>query len=79
MTTKDSPIATLKAQADIVAKKLKSMTQPPGREFIKFAVVMDDKLFTVEMPWQAIHESDEGGIAEFILNEMRERREKLNA
>lgn len=87
MTTKDSPIATLKAQADRMAALLKKaerrdqlgVADPAGkiaaarsRETVKFAVAMDDKVLTIEMSWKAIRETTAPGISEFIFAQMRE-------
>lgn len=86
MTTKDSPRGKLKAQADNIAKTLKGFIRgkiPPGpftdklresldKPGIKFAVVMDDKVLKMEMPWSVIRETDERGISEWIVSQMSE-------
>lgn len=33
---------------------------------------MDDKVITIDMPWQKIRETSEVGISEYILIQMRE-------
>lgn len=93
MTTSHSPLRVLKAQADRIAQTLKAAergeitpAQDPtgkiaasrGKESVKFAVAMDDKLFTIEMPWETIRSSSEAGLAEFVLKEMRGKREAVH-
>jgi len=89
MTTARSPLRVLKAQADQIAAKLKRIADghndaadPFGRldaartrDSITFGVVMDDKLLQIEMQWAVIRETSAAGIAEFILNQMRETRD----
>lgn len=83
MTTKHSPLRQLKAQADSIAQKIKAaergeLTLKAGAEkkdAIKFGVVMDDKILTIEMPRELIRTSSEAGISEYILKQMRETRE----
>lgn len=89
MTTAKSPLRVLKAQADKIAKTVKAVERgenpiedrggkiaaardKPG---IKFGVVMDDKVITVEMTWATIRETSEVGMAEYILKQMREARD----
>lgn len=79
MTTAQSPVAKLKAQADEIARRLKQgvrgeLSSFPKKDRIKFGVVMDDKVLTVEMAWDAIVEADEGSLSEMILREMQEKR-----
>jgi hypothetical protein len=90
MTTAHSPLRILKAQADRIAASLKAaergetIATDPGtkihrtrdREIIRFAVAMDDKLISIEMAWTTIHATSEAGIAEFILQQMREARDQ---
>ncbi len=91
MTTKHSPLRVLKAQADTIAAALKAAergekiaSDPAGKiaasiakGIVKFAVAMDDKIISIEMPWSTIRETSEVGIAEFILKHMREQRETM--
>lgn len=87
MTTKDSPLPRLKAQADKMAALLKkaergekfNVNDPAGkiaaartRDTVKFAVAMDDKILTIEMSWKTIRETTAAGISEYILAQMRE-------
>lgn len=87
MTTKDSPLARLKEQADKMAVQLKAMergdkstvSDPAGkiaaaraRGEITFGVVMDDKIIKITMPWETIHSTSEAGISEWIIAYMRE-------
>jgi hypothetical protein len=90
MTTAHSPLRVLKAQADRMAASLKAaergeiIASDPGAKIqkargldsIRFAVVMDDKVLTIEMTWATIRWRSEAGIAEFILNEMRKSRDQ---
>jgi hypothetical protein len=85
VSTSQSPAWKLKAEADKMARMLKSaelgekLPHDPGgkmaaarkRDAIKFGVVMDDKIITIEMTWAKIKEMSEDGISEFIVNYMR--------
>ena len=87
MTTRSSPITALKAQAEKIATMLK-IAQRGGRvdatfaekisaarrdkDHIKFGVVMDDKIITVEMPWTVIDATEERALAKYILDLMQE-------
>lgn len=72
MTTRHSPLSALKKQADTIAASLKAAARKGHTEpSVRFAVVMDDQTISIEMPWATICETDEAGIAEFILREMR--------
>lgn len=88
MTTKDSPLRALKAQADRIAAMLKAFER--GEKInvrfaekivaaratagVKFGIVMDDKVITIEMPWATIRSTGEGALAEYIIKQMREAR-----
>lgn len=92
MTTKHSPLSALKAQADKIAKTLKAaergekidvrfarkLDEARSKESFKVGIVMDDKVITVEMPWATIRTTSEVGLAEYILNQMRETRNVVN-
>lgn len=92
MTTKRSPLSKLKAQANNIAKMLKAFERVEkidfrfadkleaarGNDVIKFAVVMDDKIIKIDMPWATIRETSEVGIAAWILDQMREARQTAN-
>jgi len=92
MSTSQSPLRKLQAEANRCAAKLKSMASgepvdgdPLGkvaaaleRPSITFGVVMDDKVLKIEMPWASIREHSEAGLAEFILKHMRGSRELQN-
>lgn len=85
MTTSQSPIHVLRAQADNIARIVKAIergeqpiedrggkiaaSRATGRT--KFAVAMDDKIITVEMSWVKISESSEAELSAMILREMR--------
>jgi hypothetical protein len=89
MTTAHSPLRVLKAQADHIAKMVKAIergenpTEDRGgklaaarnRASVKFGVVMDDKVLTIDMTWVTIHQTSEVGLAEYILKQMREARD----
>ena len=89
MTTARSPLRKLKAQADTIAARLKAwdrgeldandstgkVAAARARESIKFAVAMDDKVLSIEMPWSKIRSTSEAGISEYILRHMREQRD----
>ena len=92
MTASRSPLRKLKAQADEIAARLKAMERgdvgtpdPTGKltaarakEVIQFAVVMDDKILSIEMSWETIRSLSEAGISEYILKHMRESRETVH-
>jgi len=85
MTTSASPLAKIKEQADKIAAIMKAVSRgekvaadPAGKiaasiakGVVKFGIVMDDKVITVEMPWQTIREENEAGISEWIVAYMR--------
>jgi hypothetical protein len=92
MTTSRSPLSALRRQADTIAVALKQAERgekivhdPVGkiaaarcRESVKFAVVMDDKIISVEMPWAMIHDTSERGISEYILKQMKGARDAVH-
>jgi len=45
------------------------------RESVKVAVAMDDKILTIELTWKMIAATSEVALSEFILKNMREKRE----
>ncbi|TPJ70480.1 MULTISPECIES: hypothetical protein [unclassified Mesorhizobium] len=89
MTTSQSPLRVLKAQADKIAAVLKAAERGDhvGAEFagniaaarekpsFKTGIVMDDKVVTIDMPWATIKASSEVGLSEYILKQMRGSRE----
>lgn len=85
MTTKHSPLRQLQAQADKIAATIKAaergeIEMKPGaadKESLKFGVVMDDKIITVEMPWDTIRATSEAGLSAYILKHMREQRDPV--
>ena len=92
MTTKHSPVSQLKAQADRIAATLKAaergdkidarfaqkIAEARTKESFKVGVVMDDKVITIDMPWATIRGTTEAGLAEWILDQMREARNVAN-
>lgn len=91
MTTAQSPLHELETQARQCAAMLKkaergeTVANDPGGKIatarktpsVTFAVAMDDKILKVEMPWVTIRETSQAGIAEYILNQMREARDTI--
>lgn len=85
MTAANSPHNKLKEQADRIATALKAaergdtIAHDPGgkiaaaraRDSVSFAVVMDDKIIKIEMPWSTIRETSVRGISEYIIEQMR--------
>ena len=92
MTTAQSPRWKLKVQAENMAATLKAFERgelpanDPGgkvaaaraKDAIKFLVAMDDKFISIDMSWATIRDTSQPGIAEFILNQMREARDAVN-
>jgi hypothetical protein len=92
VTTSQSPLRALKAQADGIAQKLKAYERGEKLAFhfaekieaardkpsFTFGVVMDDKVIKIEMPWTTMRETSEVGLAEYILKQMRGSRDSIN-
>ncbi|MEI9804135.1 MAG: hypothetical protein WDN48_06265 [Pseudolabrys sp.] len=92
MTTKHSPLSTLRKQADKIAATIKAAERGDkidvrfaekieaarGKESFKVGIVMDDKIYTIEMSWFTIRNSSEAGLSEYIVNQMREARDVVN-
>lgn len=92
MTTSHSPLRVLEAQAYKIAAMLKAVDRGEkvdvrfaekieaarGKESIKFGVVMDDKIVTIDMPWTTLRATSEVGLAEYILKQMRGARHVVN-
>jgi hypothetical protein len=81
MTTASTPVAALKRQADQIAAMLKkcecgeingpkieAARQTPS---LKFGVIMDDKLVSIDMPWTVIRENGEVALSAYVLEQMR--------
>lgn len=89
MTTSQSPLRVLKAQADNIAKTIKAVERGENpiedrggkiaaarcKESFKVGVVMDDKIITIDMAWATIKTQSEVGLAEYILKLMRSSRD----
>ncbi len=85
MTTSNSSYHAIKTQADNIAKALKAASRGEkiandpagkiaaslGKGTVKFGVVMDDKVITVEVQWSEIRDATEEGLATWIMNYMR--------
>lgn len=92
MTTSNSPLKKIKAQADNIAKMLKAIERGEkvmedrggkiaaalARGSVKFGVVMDDKTIAIEMQTSTIRATTEAGISDFIVNHMRGIKPTLN-
>ena len=88
MTTKDSPLSALKAQADKIAAMLKAAERgetpnvPHAEKImaardklaIKVGIIMDDKVLTPEIPWATIRELSEADLSTWIVDQMREHK-----
>lgn len=83
MTTSNSPLPKLKAQAESIARLLKAMERgeaidPYGkmkearatRDHTVFLLAMDDKALKIEMTWVSIRDRSEAAIAEEIVRLM---------
>lgn len=89
MTTARSPLSVLKAQAGKMARMLKatergeSVTEDVGGKIaaslaagtIRFAVMMDDKLLSIDMTLATVRATSEVALADYILKLMRGSRE----
>jgi hypothetical protein len=85
MTTAKSPLRVVKNQADRIAAALKAaergetIAHDPGgkiaaarsRDQVKFAIAMDDKIVSIEMPWATIRATSEVALSEYIVKQMR--------
>lgn len=89
MTTKHSPLRVLTLQAHKMAETLKAiergekvdmryaakLSAMTSKETLKFGILMDDKVITIEMTWALIRDTTEVGLSEYILRQMREARD----
>jgi hypothetical protein len=92
MTTKHSPLRVLKQQSDTIASVIKAAErgEKVGGPFaakieaarslpsFKVGIVMDDKIITLEIAWAIVRETSQVGLAEYILNQMKETRNVIN-
>lgn len=92
MTTKNSPLRVLKAQAREMAITLKAAERSDpvdtrlaekiaaSREsgVFKVGIVMDDKVITISIPWAVVSRCTTNALAEYILDLMRETRQVVN-
>jgi hypothetical protein len=86
VTTAKSPPSELRAQAHKIADSLKRAAagekianDPQGRieaskarGYIDFAIVMDDKILKIEVPWQTIRDLALPLLCDFIFDQMSE-------
>lgn len=91
MTTKNSPLSALKAQADGIAKMLAAaergeiidpkfeakLKEARGKDVVKVGIIMDDHLISLDIPWTLIHSTGEVAMAEYILKLMRGQRDTM--
>lgn len=87
MTTKNSPVAKLRRQAEQIARTLKEIESTGFskydvggkiasarlRDSVKFAVAMDDKVLSIGILWSTVRGMSEHAIAEWVLKYMREQ------
>jgi hypothetical protein len=92
MTTKSSPKRVLRAQADKIAANLKAaergeatdpclakaVEEARERGIFKVAIVMDDKIISLDLPFETIRTSSEAGLSAYILDLMREKRRTMH-
>lgn len=92
MTTVKSPPHQLRAQAHKIAESLKALAagnatvnDPLGkieaskaRGYIDFAIVMDDKVLKIEIPWTKISELTQPMLCDFIFDLMSEGKHVAN-
>ena len=82
MTTKDSPIEVLRAQAVAIATHMKKaergevederIKEAREKGFFKVGIAMDDKLITIEISMETIRNTGARALSEYILKQMRE-------
>ena len=91
MTTKNSPLRELKAQADKIAATLAAaergevidphfaarLHEARLKDVVTVGIVMDDKVIKIDLPWTLIKSTGEVGMSEYILRQMRESRDTL--
>lgn len=71
MTTRSSPIQVLKAQAAEAARRVKAL----GKDYCKFAMVMDDKTLVFEIA--NVQSVSEKALTKYILDYMQESKRSL--
>lgn len=81
MTSKNSPVAQLQAQANKIAETIKRTERgeitSPGiqasfqRGYINCGVAMDDGILSLVLPWSLIRETDETALAALIVAQMQ--------
>lgn len=86
MTTSNSPLSILQAQAYKIASTLKAAERGEkinvrfaekieaarDKATFKVGIVMDDKVITIDIPWATIKYMNEIDLSKYILNQMRE-------
>lgn len=91
MTTKNSPIKRLKAQADKIAEVLcaaergdavdvsfkQKLEAARDKDTVSVGIAMDDKIIKIDLPWSVIKTSGRAGLATYILDQMQEKRRTL--
>lgn len=86
MTTKDSPLKNLKAQANQISIMLKraqegkrvkgwtaeKLAEARAKDTIQVGLVMDDKTIKMVIPWAVIGEHTVASLSEWIVMQMQE-------
>jgi len=89
MTTSQSPLRVLKAQADEIARHLRAfergekvpvewaikIQEAKTKNSIVIGVVMDDKVLKLTLPWSIVQKTPEIALAAYILKQMRGERD----
>lgn len=73
MTTKDSPLEELRAQALDCAKVLKQHSRVIGiseDQPFEFAIAMDDKTIILKMTWKNIRAVTEADLMQYFVEQM---------
>lgn len=92
MTTKHSPLRVLRAQADRIADLIcttergepvnvqfaEKLAAARDKESVKVAIAMDDKIISLDLHWSVIRSTGRVGLAQYILDQMRETRRVVN-
>lgn len=92
MTTKHSPARALRSQAEMIADTIckaergepvsaqfaEKLAEARGKDKLSIAIIMDDKIVSIHLPWSVIKSTGRAGLAEFIFDQMRETRRAIN-
>lgn len=92
MTTAKSPPHELRAQAHKIAESLKlaaagekiandplgKIEASKARGYVDFAIVMDDKILKIEIPWATIRDLTQPLLCDYIFDQMSEAKNVPN-